>query len=201
MRNENDYELIYLAREKDENAINALYQKYKPLIEKKARYTARNVVNKGIEIEDLIQEAMIGFEEAIRNYKEDENTLFYTFACICIDRKINTYVRKIVGHKNKILNDAISFEYIDEDNETQSILNYICEDSSNPLHEFISKEHQEELYYKIKKDLTDFEDEVFNLKIQNFTIEEMVHILDKDNKSIYNALQRIREKIKKIGGI
>ena len=44
--------------------------------------------------------------------------------------------------------------------------------------------------------LTDFEKQVFELKINGFEYKEIADILDKDSKSIDNALQRIRLKIK-----
>ena len=33
----NDYELIYMAREQNEDAVKVLTEKYRPLLEKKAR--------------------------------------------------------------------------------------------------------------------------------------------------------------------
>ena len=56
----NDFELIYMAKEKNEEAINYLYKKYKPLLEKKAREYYFASKNKGMELSDYLQEAMIG---------------------------------------------------------------------------------------------------------------------------------------------
>ena len=48
--------------------------------------------NKGLELNDVIQEATIGFEEAIMGYNQDDNALFYTFAnCIKTNKCWNCY--------------------------------------------------------------------------------------------------------------
>ena len=86
----NDFELIYMAKEKNEEAIEMLYDKYKPLLDKKARECYLLCKNKGLEYNDFLQEAMIGFEEAIFSFDLNSNTLFYTFVNICVDRQLNT---------------------------------------------------------------------------------------------------------------
>ena len=55
-----------------------------------------------------------------------------------------------------------------------------------------------QLEEKVHQVLTDFEDEVFTLRINNFSYQEMASILDKDRKAIDNALQRIRFKVRKV---
>ena len=57
----NDNELISLAREQNEDAINLLHQKYKPLITKKCSKYYKYVSGKGLELSDLIQECLVGF--------------------------------------------------------------------------------------------------------------------------------------------
>ena len=49
-----------------------------------------------------------------------------------------------------------------------------------------------------KKEMTYFEQQVFELKINGFEYKEIAVILDKDAKSIDNALQIIKLKLKKV---
>ncbi len=196
MQEYNDYELVSLAKEKNEDAINIIYQKYKPLIQKKARYIYNILGSKGIELVDIIQEGMIGLEEAINGYDEKDNTLFYTFANLCIDRKMQTLISKVNRDKHKILNEAVSYDTSDD--EEISLLNYIYDKTDNPLYDLISEEEEEELYQKIKSQISDFENTVFDLKIQGFNYREIASILDKDPKTIDNALFRLKTKIKNI---
>ena len=75
---------------------------------------------------------------------------------------------------------------------------FLKDTSTDPEVVLISKEREEQLIEKVHQVLTNFEDEVFTLRMNQFSYQEISAILDKDKKSIDNALQRIRIKIKKI---
>ena len=109
MKND-DYELVYLAQEGNEDAINIIYDKYKPIIIKKSKNAIVFVTHHGIEINDIMQEGFIGLEEAIRNFSQDSEASFYTFATLCIDRQILNFLRKINGNKDRVLNEAIMLD-------------------------------------------------------------------------------------------
>ena len=192
----NDNELVLLAKEKNEDAINILYEKYKPLINKKCSNYFKYIKDKGIEYNDLTQECLIGFEESIRNYNPAADTLFYTFTSICMDRQIITLIKKVNREKNKILNEAISIESCLEENS--SLLDKIEDNTNNPEIGVIGDAEYQELYDRIIKVLTNFEECVFNLKLQGFNYDEISNILDKDTKSVYNAIGRIKDKIKSL---
>lgn len=184
----NDYEIVNLAQEGNEDAINLLYQKYKPIIIKKSKNAIMYAPHHGIEISDIMQEAYIGLDEAIKSFSQDDNATFYTFAGICIDRKIFNYLRKVTRSKNKILNDAV---YIDDNIEG------LVKDSLDIEYDFLGNDNENKLLELIQEKLTDFELEVFKMKIGGYSFEEIARVLNKDIKSIYNTFQRIKVKIKK----
>ena len=189
----NDYELVSLAQEKNEEAINILYEKYKDLIYSRAKKVFYCLKNKGLELSDVIQEAMIGFEEAINGYNQDDKALFYTFALVCVDRQLKTLVLKHNRDKYKILNEAITLDSDDEN----SLYNLLSDDIT-PETEFFSKEEANNIYLKLKDSLTEFEELVFDLKVQGCSYDEISDILAIDSKDIYNAVTRIRNKAYKI---
>ena len=186
---ENDYELIHSAQEGNEDAVNYIYKKYKPIIIKKSNLAILNNDNIGIEINDIMQEGYIALKEAIDNFKEQDETSFYTFANLCIDRKILSFMKKMKAGKGKILNEAIS---IDEN------LANILTTSFDTAEEVITNNHEESIIDKVIPRLSVFEKEVFKLKIDGYTVEEIAKKLNKSPKSIYNFIQRIKIKIKKI---
>lgn len=189
----NDYELVSLAQENDEYAINLLHEKYRDIIYNKSKKVYSYLNKNGLELSDVIQEALIGFEEAIKGYNQDDKAIFFTFANICIDRQLKTFLLKQSRNKHKILNDAVAIEY-DEDNSLYNVLS----DDVTPETELFGKEGASELYNNIKNVLTDFEDNVFELKIRGFSYKEIASVLDIDNKDVYNAIGRIKIKINKI---
>jgi RNA polymerase sporulation-specific sigma factor len=191
----NDYELVAMAQEHNEDATNMLYEKYRPLIVKKSREVYRFVENKGVDINDVIQEALIGFEEAIRSFDQNDKALFYTFATICLDRQLKSMVLKFSRDKHRILNEAISFDDVGEE---VNILDFIYDDNDNPENELLSEEATEELIKNIGSILTTFELEVFKLRIMGYNNRDIAVILNKDVKSISNTLQRIKMKLRKL---
>ena len=184
----NDYELVYLAQEGNEEAINLIYQKYKPIIIKKSKEAILHATHHGIEINDIMQEGYMALEEAIRNFSQDNEATFYTFATLCIDRHIINYLRRITCDRSKSLNNAVTID---------DTLEKVIGDNTDIELSLIMKEQLNLLAEEIRPLLTDFEKKVFDLMMQNYSFEEMAKVLHKDTKSIYNTFQRIKIKIKK----
>ena len=74
-----DSKLIEMVREKDENAKDYLYQKYRYIIEtelKKYSFVSKKF---GIDYHDLYQEADVGFSDALVRYKDNKNMALSSF--------------------------------------------------------------------------------------------------------------------------
>ena len=184
----NDYELVFLAQEGNEDAINLIYQKYKPIIIKKSKNAIVFASHHGIEINDIMQEGFIGLDEAIRNFSQDTDATFYTFATLCIDRQIASYLKKMTSGKDRILNEAITIN---------DSLEKTMRDNMDIEKYFIGRDNNEEITVNIRQKLTNFEKKAFDLRLKGYSFEEIANILNKDLKAIYNTFFRIREKIKK----
>ncbi len=193
----NDYELVSLAQENNEQASEALYLKYRPLIQKISHKYFKYLKNKGVEFNDLLQECTIGFEEAILKFNEQDNTSFYTFVRMCMERQMMSEVTRQNREKHKFLNEAVPLETIEDDGDI-NLIDCIGDNRNNPELGLMLDEDFKELYLKVVSKLTDFEECVFRLKLQDFDYQEIALILDRDSKSIDNAIQRIRLKIKNI---
>ena len=192
-KDENDYELLYLIKEENEDAKNIFYEKYRPMVEMKAKKYFSQIQNKGYELNDLIQEGLIGLSNAIRDYNQDEKIKFITFANVCIERRIINFIREINRQKHQALNSSIS---IDNTNVSGiSLLNVLSDDSYNPESSFMILEEQEQLKEDMKKGLTEFEKEVFDLRFEGFTYQEIAILLNKSIKSIDGTISRIKQKI------
>ena len=188
MIKQNDYELVYLAQEGNEDAINLIYQKYKPIIIKKSKEAILRATHHGIEINDIMQEGYMALEEAIKNFSDKNDASFYTFATLCIDRHILTYLRKITCDRSKSLNNAVAID---------DTLEKVIGDGTDIELSLIMKEQLKMVDKEIRPLLTNFEKKVFDLMMKNYSFEEMATVLGKDVKSIYNTFQRIKVKIKK----
>ena len=72
----NDYELLDLIYENNEEARELLLKKYKPIIIDVAKKYYKTNQYHGIELEDLIQEGNYAIFKAIEKYKMDKNIKF-----------------------------------------------------------------------------------------------------------------------------
>ena len=193
----NDYELLDFIAEADEDALKLMYKKYEPLIYQTAKKMVKYTKNTGLEMNDLIQEGNIGLSKAIETFDSMSEASFYTYAKLCIERAVISSIIKTTRLKRRILNESIPIDTTDDNGEGNDLSNLLTNDNNNPENILISEEKMNDIFNKVKSILTDFEMQVFELRVNNFQIKEIMDLLDKDYKSIDNAIQRIKTKLKK----
>lgn len=196
-REYNDNELLSYIEENNEEASEILYKKYTPLVVSFAKKMYSYTNQMGIEVSDLVQEGMLGLSKAIQEYSDTKEASFYTFAKTCIERKIISAVIAAHRQKNKFLNTSVPLE-IKSSGESVFLEELLGDNKENPENLILDEENMNEIIKLAKEELTDFELQVFELRIGEFGYQEISQILDKDKKSIDNALQRIKAKLRKI---
>lgn len=196
-----DEEIVMLIREGDTLAMDYLIGKYKNLVRKKAK--ALYLI--GGDHEDLIQEGMIGLYKAIRDFQMEKEASFLTFADLCISRQIYTAIKSSNTKKNQPLNNYISIDssnYNDDTDATDYAVSFIetlaHARSMNPEEMFIDKENTSLLEKELYERLSKLEKQILNLYLHDYNYNKIAEILDKDPKSVDNALQRIRKKLNQI---
>lgn len=192
----NDFELLYLTCGESDEAYNIIYNKYKPIAEIKAKKYLRYVKNKGLDLNDLVQEGMIGLSEAIRDFKTQKDVKFSTFANMCIERQINSAIIKANRLKHRSLNESLSLDDKVSDDDKSLIEIIFNTKDGDPSAYVIDQETKKEFYEKVKKELTPFELEILYLRLENFDYKEIAQKLNKSYKSIDSGLQRIKNKLK-----
>lgn len=191
-KNFTDQKLIEFIRSGDVNAEKYLYARYS--------YVVKSIVSSffilGGDKDDLFQEAMIGFVNAVNNYNFNLNANFRSFAELCIRRQIISAIRKSKGYEKNLLNNSISIyeqgndDY--EDNLLEKLEDFNC---PNPENVIIIKEEIDNYHAVRARILSKLERAVLTEYENGKTYEEISVTLDKDVKAIDNALQRIKKKI------
>ena len=193
----NDNELLFYISENNEDANEIIYKKYEPLITNTAKKFIKSCENAGLELTDFIQEGMLGLSNAIKEFDDSKDVTFFTFAKTCIERKMISLAISSKRQKHKILNESLSLEITDEEGNYSNLEYILGDNKNNPENLIINMENQNELIKKASLVLTEFEMQVFELKINDFGYREIAEVLDKEPKAIDNALQRIKLKLKK----
>ena len=193
--NYTDEQLLDIIRDGDNNPVEYLINKYKNLVKIRAR--AYFII--GADKEDIIQEGMIGLYKAIRDYKKMDAS-FQTFAKVCIDRQIMTAIKTANRKKHLPLNSYLSLNMLayQEDDQTTYIDKLEESKILNPEEIIIDKENVKNLQEKINKNLSELEKKVLSFYLKGVSYSVIAKKLEKDEKSIDNAIQRIRKKIEKI---
>ena len=183
-----DEELISRFKNGESEILDYLMEKYKNMVRKKAR----TMFLIGGENDDLIQEGMIGLFKAVRDYHPDKDAAFHTFAGICVDRQIYNAIQSSNRQKHQPLNSYISLSEQDGENEEHLGDTWV----ENPESIIIDQENVQSLEQEITTTLSPMENQVLEYYLVGNGYGEIAHIMGKTPKSIDNALQRIRTKIK-----
>lgn len=187
-----DEELILRAQNGDEDALNTLLKNYKSLINQ----ISRSYFLIGGDVEDIIQEGMIGLYKAIKNYTTKKNASFKTFATTCIKNQIQTAIKVASSEKNKVLSSALSLTEEADDEDEESTGDVLVPSPLPPPDDLIiEKEEFNQTYDKIKKILSPLEIKVLNYYLQGFSYNEISEKSNLNKKSIDNALSRIKTKL------
>ena len=182
-----------LASEGDRFAEEALAERYMRLV----RVCARPLFLAGGDSEDLIQEGMFGLLSAIRQFDSEAGSSFHNFAKLCIQKRLFSAVKSASRLKHFPLNDGMSFEQLTEDFNAQ--LSAVPEFfRRSPEDEVLARESKEELYSVFSRRLSKFENSVLSEYLNGLSYREIALKLGKDEKSIDNAIQRIRQKLARI---
>lgn len=168
----NDYEILFLIREGNEEALGLMFEKYSPLIYKKIYQ-----FNLQYELDDMVQEGMMVLDKSIRLFEEKYDKTFTRYFEQNLHRKYMSIVTMRVRRSE-----------IFKDNEL-----YIYE-TNHAVHQ---KSVYYELYLKeIKKILTKREILVYTLReLKNYSISFIRDNYELSEKTIYNSLHRAKSKI------
>ena len=152
--------------------------------------------------DDLFQEGMIGLFEAYKSFDKSKgdytSEAFKSFAMLCIKRQILDAIKKANTKKNMPLNNYVSFsrdEFLSEDANLDEAIAYL-ESPDAPLEMVIDKETFDEKLNIAISGLSSFEQSVIKLYLEGLPQKEIAEKLNKDSKSIYNCIERIKHKIR-----
>ena len=190
-----DERLVQEAQNGNPIAEAELLDKYKPFVKAKSR--AYFLI--GADSEDIIQEGMIGLYKAIRDYDKQKNASFRSFAELCVNRQMITAIKAATRQKHQPLNTYISLNKpVFEGESEETYLDLLQEGALlNPEALLIGQENKMFLENQMVKNLSKFESHVLTLYLQGRSYFEIAHMLKKSEKSIDNALQRVKKKLEK----
>lgn len=173
-----DEELVKQA--KSDIAFSQLISRYKKIAEIKARKLGSG--RSEAEMTDLIDEGVIALFYAVRTFDESKGVLFSTYADTCITNRIIASLGKQNRIRLKETDESLSSEEIIERESPESIL--------------IERERFNEVMKRASKMLSEMELSVLELYMQTESYKIIAAKLNMSQKSVDNAMQRVRKKLK-----
>ena len=176
--------------EGDRTAEEILASRYMQLV----RACARPLFLAGGDSEDLSQEGMFGLLSAIREYDPEQGVSFRSFAEHCIRMRLYSAVKSASRMKHQPLNDSMPLEQLSDDPSSQlSAAPEMFRRSPEDL--VLARESKEELIELCKRRLSRLELQVLDCYLEGLSYRDIAQRLQKDEKSVDNAVQRIRRKL------
>ena len=189
-----DEELVAMAQNGDKNALEAVILRYNKLVYAKSK----SFFLIGADDDDIIQEGFIGLYNAVKKFDGEKFPFFNVFAGLCIRRRMINAVKEASRKKHSPLNSYVSLDNTGFDDENSVRLSEVLASDTlrDPETIFIDREDADGMEYEINKALSSMELKVLLEYLDGRSYQEIADILGKDAKSVDNAIQRIKKKLK-----
>lgn len=185
-----DEELVVLAKDGDTAALEKLLSRYSNAF----RENTSKLSALGLDSDDISQESMIAVIEAVRSFSPAKQVSFKAFVSVCISNRIKSLLRYHSSKKHSPLNDRLPLGDIESPDTLQISLKF----SEDPEALVIKQEYDRHIWQQIVSVLSDFECAAFKAYLRGYSYEEMAQQFGCTVKSVDNALQRSKLKLKSI---
>lgn len=175
--------LISRVRNGDEEAFEKLLTQYAPLIEAAVSRCSQDELY-GSYREDLRQEAILVFYNSIMTYDTEQSDVeFGLYARICISNALVSQLRVLKKRKAERLTEA-------------SDDGLFVNDSEDPSLRVLEQESLKTLYSVIRGNLSELEYRVWRMYMSGMSARQIGESIHKDERSVNNAIYRIRKKLR-----
>jgi len=189
-----DRALVRRARGGDPVAMDQVIERYRGFV----RLKASAYFLAGGELDDLVQEGLIGLFKAVRDYRPEREASFRSFAELCITRQIITAIKTHARNKHSPLNNFVSFSVsrAGASEGEASLADVLAGDPvADPVVQTISAEELRSLVGCLGRTLSSLEGRVLAMYLEGRSYEEVAERLDCTPKTVDNALQRVKRKV------
>ena len=173
--------LIEKVRQGSQTAFIRLLAQYEPMIRAQLNQYTSDLQD----TEDQRQEALTAFYRAIQTFDINRTGVeFGLYAKICVSNALKTQARAARRRAGNMV-ASIDFEDYSRYNS-----------NGDPADHVIERESEEELYALIKQNLSAYENRVWRLHMAGLSASDIAKELSRPEKSIENALYRIKRKLR-----
>ncbi len=176
-----DEELASLVQTEVPGAVTELVKRFRPLVES----IASHYFGVSLESDDIVQEGTLALLSAAYSYLPDKSAAFRTYSAVCISNRLKSLIKAETGKKNSPLNTYVPLEDVELPADTDPVKKVLADEAAKNLSDIIDTE------------LSVLERRVLFGTIDGKSYRQIAEGLGITEKSVNNALQRLRNKLKK----
>ena len=176
-----DEELASLVQTEVPGAVTELIKRFRPLVES----IASHYFGVSLESDDIVQEGTLALLSAAYSYLPDKSAAFRTYSAVCISNRLKSLIKAETGKKNSPLNTYVPLEDVELPADTDPVKKVLADEAAKNLSDIIDTE------------LSVLERSVLFGAIDGKSYRQIAEGLGITEKSVNNALQRLRNKLKK----
>ena len=174
-------DLILQSRAGNNDAFAQMCEQYKNLMDSLSRKFSL-MCEEYCTQDDFRQEAQLAFFDAINSFDiENGRVTFGAYARVCIRNRLVSCVRKLNSKKRRM----------GKSEGTDAVVGWSVQDT------VVRRELGEKLISLAEGCLSRYEMKIFSYYYEGRRIQEIASLVGKDEKSVNNAIYRIRSKLKK----
>ncbi len=165
----------------NDSRFDELCRLYRPLVERSALSAAERYSGYGAEADDFRQECILALYNAAKSYNtEQTGVTFGLYAKICLRNRIISVGRKLTKRTSSLKSDST-----------------IPDDDVSHGTDYSASSPEYTVTDEMLGCFSGYEREVWKLYVKGFSYSDMAMKLQKSEKSIDNAVYRVRSKLKK----
>lgn len=166
----------------DRSAFEELLGSYEPLVLSECNALLDKFPEFKGDREEMMQEGRLALYNSVMRYEENDKVTFGLYAKICIHNRLVSYIRKLGAAKRR--RDRLAEKSVKSTSSSAEEL-------------ALALEKSESLRQLLISETSDYEEKVFSLYLEKKSYAEIARMLGKSEKSVANAICRVKSKLKK----
>lgn len=191
-----DFESLYMIRKGCNDSLMNLMNRFDSLFWKTSFQQYYLSRPEGIEIEDLLQEARLGFLEAIYTFQERKKVGLAHYIKVCVESRVKTRIRKCSSMAYRLIDTNFSLDMFISEDQSLALIDVVQDKYRfrNPQYVALLEESRQVLQL-VLNDLKPIEQEVYEMWAEGYTYREIANKLEIGEKQVDNTIQKIKRLI------
>lgn len=193
----NDYELLYYYRINPFDTFLIIENEYRKLMYSAIHQVCYNFSSVCFSVDDAYQEGLIVLMIALDGYRHDKEAQFSSYLYRCVMSSARLLVRKHRSLSFGLLDRSYSLQFPISSDESLMLMDVVAEEKAWYQPQVMAHyEDLEKITYQIVNNLKPLEQQIFMLRNNGDSYQEISEACNVSSKKVDNILQKIRRLVK-----